>query len=156
MPTAELNRALPIRTRRVLATLATAVLVAGCGGGGGGDDRMGKNEYVGEFNKIQSKLGKAMDSVSTASANPKAATAALNSTVKELDAAITDMKALSPPEEWQVEHDSMLAALQEIRGAMDEMAKANGDPAVLQGALKKIEAAATKGEAAQKGINSKR
>lgn len=153
MTTAALSSGTGTRVRLVLLTLVAAILVAGCGSG---DGRMSKSEYVDEFNTIQTKLGKALDSAGAASSDPKTATAALEKTVAELDTSIADMKKLEPPTDWQKEHDQMLSALVEIRDAMQQMVGANGDPAVMTTALKKIEGAATKGQAATESINKSR
>ena len=105
----------------VFATLATGLLVAGCGGDdddGGGE--LTAEEYATEVRGVMEPLGEelqALGDVTRESANADELAGNLSDAEDLLAGSVEELEALEPPEEAAGAHDAVVAALADFQAA---------------------------------------
>jgi hypothetical protein len=105
-----------------------ALSLVACGG-----DTAESNDYVDEVNEVQTALQNEISGLSRTPNSPDELVGFYEETVSSIDAAVTSLEDISPPDEVADLHDQLIAAVQDladvITGAADEI-KAGGAAAV--------------------------
>jgi hypothetical protein len=139
---------------RVVCAGIMAILLVGCG-----DGALSKSSYVEQNNAIQQDATKSIQNLGELDpAKPEEAAARIGSVQRDLDAAITKLRALKPPSEWADEHTDMVAALVVTSGALKSMASGvtRGDAKAVQAANDKMVEADRTFNGAIKSMNNSR
>lgn len=94
--------------RLVIATFVAALVAVGCSG----TDAVDKQGYIKENNKIQEEVQKSLAGLSGTS------TAEIDKGIVAVDKALADFEELEVPEDYQADHDKMVASVEELRDVM--------------------------------------
>jgi len=143
--------------RGALAALVGVFVLLAAGCGGGSSVRLSKTEFQSQANAICAKYQKqlnALGSPTSLDEIPDLVDKALAILNKEID----EIADLNPPEEFQDQFDSMLAASDKTKQAADDLSSAAkaGDQAAVQKALEEGNAASSQADqiAGELGLNS--
>jgi cell division septum initiation protein DivIVA len=119
----------------------SALLLVACGG-----DTEEKNDYVDEVNEIQTTLQDEINSLAEQPESPDQLVGFYDDAVASLNAAVTSLEDVSPPDDVTELHDRLISEVQElsdiIKGAADEIK--NGGVAAVPGAVQQLVTEATR------------
>lgn len=132
--------------RLAVACLAAISLVAGAGCG---SDTKSSNDYVKAINKVQTEFASDIQKVGTSAPSGTDPAAKAKQTFSDLgaaiDKAVTDLKAVDPPDEVKDLHNQLIAEMTQF-GSQVNTASASlksGDPQAIVAAQSKFAASAS-------------
>jgi|SRR3954452_5311569 len=133
-------------TRLAIACLAALVLVAGTGCGG---DKKSSNDYVKAINKVQTEFASDIQKVGSSAPSGGDPAAKAKETFSDLDAAIskaiTDLKAVEPPDDVKDLHDQLISEMTAFGSQVETAGNSlkSGDPQTIVAAQSKFAASAS-------------
>lgn len=128
----------------VLATVAAALAIAGCGG----SDALTEDEYAAELRDTLTPLGTSLQEVgadATAATNEEELIAALGAAEEALQTGIDQLDALEPPSDLADENDELVSLLDTYVGDVQTVSSAveAGDEAADTQAVEEFQTAST-------------
>ena len=100
----------------VIVALVAALAMAACGSG----DAEEKNDYVAEVNSVTQTLNEDLAEVAgqgASATSPERSADLLRGFSEDLSTAVTELDAISPPEDVAGLHDELVAEVTELKGA---------------------------------------
>ena len=103
----------------VLSMLAALVALAGCGGGGDSEP-LSKEDFKTKANAACQRYKDASDKLADPQSFEDIAELAPKAQA-QFDTLIDDLKALTPPKEWQDEYDALVASAEQAKQALGDL-----------------------------------
>jgi hypothetical protein len=124
-----------LRPLAVALVAAAALFLVACG-----EDTAEKNDYVDEVNEVQNTMQSEISDLAQTPRSPEELVGFYEDTVASLEAAVTSLEEIEPPDEVTDLHDQLIGEVQQladvITGAIDEIEQ--GGPAALPGAVSSL------------------
>jgi len=138
-----------LRIPLIVLALVGLIALAGCGGDDDSttsDEASSSEEYATQVQEVLLSFGSSFQALGTeisAAKDPDEFASLVDEAEGEIQTAIDDFSAITPPEEAQEAHDQILAALEDFSSKLTDVsdAAASGDKASLQSAASELQAA---------------